>query len=146
MNQRFDIHQAAGVADAVADWAINQTTIRGLALIGSHARGEARPDSDIDLAALAIDPGAFEADSTWPGSIAWPGMRLVSWQDERYGIVWSRRLQLDPSCEVELSFGPLSWAALNPVDPGTRRVVSDGFRVLYDPDGLMMRLYDECRQ
>jgi hypothetical protein len=146
VNQRFDvIAQAPRVANAVADWASAQADIRGLTIIGSHARGAARPDSDIDLTALALDPKAFKADTVWPHAIAWPGMRLINWADESYGVVWSRRIRFEPSCEVELSFGPLSWAALNPVDLGTRRIVLDGFRVLYDPDGLMTRLCAACQ-
>jgi uncharacterized protein len=138
--------RVADIAKAILAWAAAQASVQGLALIGSHARGEARPDSDIDFLALALDPEAYAADSAWLGAIAWPGMRLVNWQDERYGLVWSRRLWLEPACEVELSFGPPSWAALNPVDAGTRKVVLDGFGILYDPDGLMKRLYDECRR
>jgi Nucleotidyltransferase domain len=105
----------AGAANAVADWARGQTDIRGLALIGSHARGEARPDSDIDFMALALDPKTFEMDIAWPKAIASPGMRIVKWEDERYGVVWSRRLWFESSCEVELSFGTLTGAALNPI-------------------------------
>jgi uncharacterized protein len=146
MNERFDIiAQAPRVANAVADWASARADIRGLAIIGSHARGEARPDSDIDLTAIALDPKTLKADTAWPDAIAWPGMRLINWRDERYGVVWSRRLRFEPSCEVELSFGPLSWAALNPIDLGTRHIVLDGFRVLYDPDGLMTRLCAACQ-
>jgi hypothetical protein len=147
MNQRFGIiARSPRIANAVADWARTQMDIRGLALIGSHARGEARPESDIDFMALALDPKTFEMDIAWPKAIAWPGMRIVKWEDERYSVVWSRRLWFEPSCEVELSFGTLSWAALNPIDRGTRRVVLDAFRVLYDPDGLMTRLWAECQQ
>jgi hypothetical protein len=88
VNQRCDIiAQAPRVANAVADWAKAHTDIRGLALIVSHACGEARPDSDIDLMALALDPKTFGVDGAWPGAIAWPEMRLVKWGNERYGVV-----------------------------------------------------------
>jgi hypothetical protein len=33
-----------------------------------------------------------------------------------------------------------AWAATNPVDPGTRRVVTDGLRILHDPDGRLAAL------
>jgi len=73
MNQRFDIiAQAHRVANAVADWARGQTDIRGLAIIGSHARGEARPDSDIDLTPLALDPEAFRMCMSRPGRTSTP--------------------------------------------------------------------------
>jgi hypothetical protein len=44
-----DIDVLANVVKAVTDWATIQTTIRGLVLVGSHARGEACADSDIDF-------------------------------------------------------------------------------------------------
>jgi predicted nucleotidyltransferase len=39
--------------DRVTRWAAARSDLIGLALVGSHARGEARPDSDIDLVLLA---------------------------------------------------------------------------------------------
>ena len=38
--------------------------------------------------------------------------------------------------------GPTSTA---PVDPGTRRVVEDGLRVVHDPRGLLAALLSACR-
>jgi predicted nucleotidyltransferase len=40
----------------VLAWATAQPKIRAVALVGSHARGTAGPDSDIDLMLLATDP------------------------------------------------------------------------------------------
>ena len=54
--------------------------------------------------------------------------------------MWCRRIWLEPSFELEVAFAPLSWAEVWPIDKGTERVVSDGCRVLYDPDGLFKRL------
>lgn len=34
----------------------------------------------------------------------------------------------------------MSWAATDPVDDGTRRVITDGHRVLYDPHGALAAL------
>ena len=39
---------------------------------------------------------------------------------------------------------PPSWVATDPVDEGTRRVVTDGVSVVYDPKGLLARLLDAC--
>lgn len=60
--------------------------------------------------------------------------------DEEYGAVWCRRAWFKPQYEVEFAFASLSWADVSPVDQGTERVVSDGCRILYDPDELLKRL------
>jgi uncharacterized protein len=114
-------------------------------LVGSHARGAARPESDIDLVLLASDSLAFRADTAWLDAIDWNavGARPVKWQDEDYGVLWSRRVWLKHGKgEVEFGFAPSSWADVNPLDQGTRRVIADRCRILYDPMKLLSRLCD----
>ena len=41
----------------------------------------------------------------------------------------------------ELTFARPSWAALTPIDPGARRVIADGCRILHDPDEALTRLH-----
>jgi uncharacterized protein len=137
-----DHHQRTEkILGVVADWAGRTAVIRGIALAGSRARGEVRPDSDVDLIVLTPDPGAFR-DSSWVASIAWSEIGEVtsSWQDQTYGVAWSRHLRLAPDFEVEFCFAAISWADIDPIDPGTLRVVSDGCCILYDPDGSLSRV------
>lgn len=120
----------------VVAWATAQPNIRAVALVGSHARGTARPDSDIDLMLLATDPESFRADATWVVQIYWYAIGTCpqKWQDEEYGKAWSRRVWLaDCRWPVELTFASLNWANLGPLDAGTRQVISDGCRILHDP-------------
>ena len=42
-----------------------------MALVGSHARGTARADSDIDLIVLTTDPQYFRADTCWLTATDW---------------------------------------------------------------------------
>ena len=126
----------------VLAWATAQPKIRAVALVGSHSRGAARPDSDIDLVLLVTDPQGFRADPAWIKQIDWQALdsHPQKWQDEDYGIAWSRRIWLAAdSLQVELTFAPLSWANVDPPDAGTRRVISGGCRILHDPDGLLVR-------
>jgi len=128
---------------AIVDWARAQPTIQAVALVGSHARGTARTDSDIDLVLLTTDPSLFRADVAWPDAIKWNviGANPIKWEDEDYGALWSRRLWLEQSGgEIEFGFAALSWAEPNPVDPGTRRVIADGCRILHDPEKILRRL------
>lgn len=133
--------RALEILAIVTDWAKSHEDIRGIALVGSHARGAARPDSDIDVVMLSKDPKSFR-DAAWLTSVEWSraGVHVTTWADEEYGAVWSRRAWFEAECEVEFAFACLSWADVSPVDHGTARVMADGCRILYDPDGLLKRL------
>jgi uncharacterized protein len=130
--------------DAVVRWTQTQPSVRAAALVGSHARDAARPDSDVDIVLLAADSEYFRRDSVWLEQIDWEsiGASVDHWADADYGGVWSRHVRLTSGLEVELSFGSPSWADTQPVDPGTRDVMTDGHRILYDPDDLLRRLVD----
>ena len=131
------------IIQVVLAWATAQPKIRALALVGSHARGTARPDSDIDLMLLATNPERFRTFTTWVAQIDWRaiGTYPEKWMDEEYGAAWSRRVWVS-DWPVEFTFASLSWANADPPDTGTRQVVSDGCRILHDPDALLTRL---CR-
>jgi predicted nucleotidyltransferase len=40
-------------------WAAERCDILALAVIGSHARGTARPDSDVDVVIIVDDPAKY---------------------------------------------------------------------------------------
>lgn len=118
--------------DAVSRWADSREGVVGLALIGSHARNAARPDSDVDLTVLCENLEALVNDQGWAalfGEIREIGM-------ERYGPTRSVRVFYENGLEVEFGIAEVSWAKV-PLDSGTRRVISDGIRILYDPIGLL---------
>lgn len=137
--------QPERLLELIAKWATARRDISGVALVGSHARGSARADSDIDLVLLTAIPETFRAEESWVGDIDWSaeGTHPATWRDEDYGNVWSRRIWLSSGAELEISFAPLSWADINPLDAGTRRVISGGCRILHDPDRFLERL---CRE
>ena len=118
--------------EAVSKWAESREDILGLALIGSHARDEARPDSDIDLTVLCESIDALVSDQDWAGLFG--EIRKIG--TERYGPTRSVRVFYENGLEVEFGIAEDSWVKL-PLDSGTRRVISDGIRVLYDPGGLL---------
>jgi hypothetical protein len=85
----------------------------------------------------------------WLHAIDWSAanVRQLNWEDEDYGAVWSRRIWLEPTgIELEVSFASVSWANVNPLDSRTRRVISDGCRVLHDPKGIFRRLSSAVKQ
>jgi predicted nucleotidyltransferase len=121
----------------VTDWAINQPTISGVALVGSHTRGEARPDSDIDLVLLCTHPNAFLDDISWARIFG----EVKSCQTEDWGMVTSLRVSYRSGLEVEFGLTTPAWARF-PIDAGTRQVVSNGMRILLDKEGALGRLLD----
>jgi uncharacterized protein len=135
----------------VTQWASRRTDIVAAALVGSWARGAARLDSDIDLMFLAANPASFRQDEKWTNEIQWAVIdaEIDAWEDKDYGVIWSRHLYLnsylDREIEVEFSFGLPCWASVHPIDAGTLRVVSDGCRILYDPEKLLSNLIDKVQ-
>jgi hypothetical protein len=130
------------ILSGVTIWASARADVLGLALVGSHARGTANPASDVDIMVLAQDPDWFRMDAAWPAAIPWGSLANggLSWRDASYGRAWSRHIQLAFGPEVELTFGPASWAATDPADPGSLRVVAGGCRILFDSAGLLAAL------
>jgi uncharacterized protein len=128
-------------------WASINKNIYAAALVGSWARGTARADSDIDLMFLTSDPSLFIKDRTWIDEINWEniGSSVKEWKDKDYGLARSRHIYLIDGTEIEFCFGFLDWAAIAPIDPGTFKVVSDGCRILYDPEKLLLNLIDKVR-
>jgi predicted nucleotidyltransferase len=113
--------------------------IRGLALVGSWARGDPGPESDVDLVLLTDQPEAYLSRSDWLGDL---GGREIG--ARRWGAITERRLVLPSGLEVDVGIGRVSWASLDPIDPGTRAVVEQGFRALHDPEGILEALAAAC--
>src|SRR5689334_12003124 len=47
------------------EWTASTPDIRAAVLVGSHARGVAGPDSDLDLVMLVRTPAIYLRDSSW---------------------------------------------------------------------------------
>jgi predicted nucleotidyltransferase len=116
----------------VATWAAGQSLVHAVLLVGSWARGAASLQSDLDLIILSDTPGEFIEHDGW-----WLFARdAILIRKQAWGIVQERRLRLASTLEVELDIALTSWLR-TPLDPGTRAVLSDGVRALYDPDSLL---------
>jgi len=115
---------------AVTQWAETQPDVTAVVLVGSHARGEATPQSDVDLVVLTQDPDRYVADTAWARSFG----EVEREEQEDWGRVMAVRVWYAGGREVEFGFTKPDWAAL-PLDPGTKRVIEDGMRVLFDRNG-----------
>jgi hypothetical protein len=115
------------VIDDIRDWAAEDERVRAVALVGSYARSAERMGSDVDIVILTDEPDGL-ADAGW-FQVLRPGARLI--RSMEWGPVRERRMRLRSGLHVELGFAPLSWAHV-PLDGGTRRVLHDGCRIIYD--------------
>jgi predicted nucleotidyltransferase len=125
-----------GLLGSIVEWAAGRTDIEGVALVGSWARGSARDDSDVDVVILTTQPSLYLANNDWSIGLGVTSLsRAISW-----GALTERRARVGSGLDVEFGIAMPSWAGIDPVDPGTRRVVADGLRILYDPRGILARL------
>ena len=122
----------------VRKWAESRPEILGVALVGSYARNEARPDSDVDLVLLASRPQEFINKPEWIKNFGVVNSCTV----EDWGLVTSLRVFYEGGPEVEYGLTSSEWAS-EPVDEGTSRVISDGMQILLDKTGLLDRALRE---
>lgn len=66
-------------------------------------------------------------------------------RQQQWGPLREVRVRRPSGFEVEMGIVPVSWADTDPVDAGTYRVINDGHRVVYDPDGALAALSAACR-
>lgn len=124
---------------AVANWAQLDTRVVAATLCGSHARNEARPDSDIDLILVTSKPTSLIDDRAWLNNFGDP--LLVA--DEDWGLVQSIRVYYG-ELEVEFGITGLGWVE-PPIDSGTAAVMREPMRILYDPESLITKAIAEVR-
>jgi predicted nucleotidyltransferase len=125
------------IVEAATRWAERDARVRALLLKGSLARGDADERSDVDLVAVSKrgqleslwdDRGAIaEGLGDWLG-----GFDEVAWQQPHTFIGF-----YDGPVKVDFFFQEDEPA----VDPWLR----DGFRALFDPNGLADRLGEQLR-
>lgn len=131
--------EAWSVVDTVAGWAAGHEDVRGVLVVGSWARGAPRMDSDVDVVVLTDNPG-YADPAGWTGLLGGEVARLADW-----GPLREVRLRRPSGFEVEVGVVPVSWAGTDPVDPGTRRVLDGGHRIVHDPAGVLAALSAACR-
>ena len=108
----------------MAAWAPDRPDILGVGVAGSK------------LILLAEDVTAYTQHADWIDALG--ASRVV--RTERRGRLTERRLALRSGLELEVAVAEPSWASVVPLDPETRRLVENGFRILHDPHGLLRAL------
>lgn len=119
----------------IMHWAKTQEDIKAVALVGSYARNLATAESDVDLVILAKNHKQYLEEVSWLNRFG----ELSNYRRQRYGKVTSLHVNYKNSYEVEFGFTTSKWAIIPP-DKGTRKVIEDGIKVLYDPGYLLTKL------
>jgi predicted nucleotidyltransferase len=119
----------------VVRWAEARPDMRAVTLVGSYARGAATPESDVDLVLITTQPEAYLEDADWVRAFG----EIERQQIEDYGKVTSLRVWYADGKEVEFGLTSPSWVA-QPLDEGTRQVIAEGMRILFDPSGLLQSI------
>lgn len=128
----------------ITAWASINSNIASILLVGSHARGEARPDSDVDLVLICKRQEELLVDISWINQFGIVDEYFV----EQWGKVQSARVfyqsdsgsvNSEPRLEVEFGITGLEWVEL-PLDAGTANVVAGGFKILLDKTGTLQTL------
>jgi predicted nucleotidyltransferase len=114
----------------IKDWASTQRDVGYILLVGSHARGAARGDSDIDLVIITERPEQYIDDN----SFAYLFGPVKSAAKENWGRVISIRVFYEGGPEVEYGITSYIWIS-RPLDSGTVRVLNGGCKVIYDQKG-----------
>lgn len=125
------------VLATVVEWA-GRSDVQAVGLIGSWARDAAHLTSDVDVIVLTDVPDLGGELTEVLKAVA--VLRRQQWGPYLNEV----RLARPSGLEVEVGVTATKWAATDPVDPGTRRVVTDGMRILYDPDLILTRLQAAC--
>lgn len=134
------------ILNSTLEFAKGNSEILAVGLCGSWARGTAKLDSDIDLSILVKDKMRFKR-TDWIKELEFEKINesVEYFKDRVYGAVWSRHIFLNSKIEIEFSFADKSWADTENLDDGTHKVVSDGFKIIYDPQQTLNKLVEKVK-
>ena len=131
----MDAHE---LIEKVADWSRRDDRVIAAGVCGSYARGEGRPDSDVDFCIVTPEPGLLLQDRSWICSFGTDARFAGAVED--YNLIQSIRVFYGAT-EAEFGVTDEAWMQL-PLDRETAGVINHGFQVLYDPDGCLAKAVD----
>jgi uncharacterized protein len=124
------------------EWSAKQPNIRGILIVGSHARGAARPDSDVDIVMICADPQKYLEDKAWLADFG--EVRSAALED--WGLVQSWRVFYTNGLEIEFGITTDRWCAPEEILLGTGEVIRGGAKIVYDPHFLLQELVTAVQQ
>ena len=108
-------------------WAEKDIHIESIIIVGSYARGKNKETSDIDFCVITTTTAEMVENQDFVELFG----EFEKKQTEYYGACTSIRVWYKDAPEVEFGIVEPSWIA-TPLDEGTHKVLSDGYKVVTD--------------
>lgn len=122
--------------EKLKSFAAADSAMKAVIVVGSFAAGTAGPDSDLDLILITTDANRYLSDFSWVYQFG----KAVSGEHEDYELVQSVRVFYENGPEVEFGITTLDWID-DKEFKSTGKILSGGYRVIYDPDNLIDQFY-----
>jgi molybdopterin-guanine dinucleotide biosynthesis protein A len=135
VNTRMDLIQAA-----ISDWARAREDVRGVLVVGSHARADAPADrwSDLDVVLFLDDSRRLAEDASWVAEFGTPVLTFL--EATGFGERVERRVLYESGEDVDFPMLEASqWRELAST-PEARLLLARGHRVLHDELGIEAEL------
>lgn len=117
------------------EFSINEIGIKSVIVVGSYARGKNTETSDLDLCIITNNKKQIIDNLEFIKKFG----EFNQKQLEYYGACTSIRVWYKNGLEVEFGIVEPSWISL-PLDDGTRKVLSDGYKVIIDKEHYFQNL------
>ena len=121
--------------EAVKQWAEENGKIESVIIVGSYARGTNTVTSDLDLVILTPCRDEMVENQAFTELFG----EIAKRQTEYYGACTSVRVWYQNGMEVEFGLVKPSWISV-PLDQGTHKVLSDGYKVILDKKSYFLNL------
>ena len=112
------------------EYAKSTPYIEGVLIVGSYARGTNKDTSDLDIVVITPKKAQMVAGQKFVQNFG----EIEKKQTEHYGACTSIRVWYKDGKEVEFGIVDPSWIAV-PLDAGTYKVLSDGYKIIIDKRG-----------
>ena len=111
----------------IEEWAKKDLHIESVIVVGSYARGLNKETSDIDICIITSNKKTMIENQDFTKVFG----SIEKKQTEYYGECTSIRVWYKDGREIEFGIVEPSWME-TPLDAGTYRVLSDGYKVIID--------------
>lgn len=112
------------------EFAENTPHIESIIVVGSYARGTNKASSDFDIVIITSKKSEMVENQNFTQTFG----KVDKKQTEYYGACTSIRVWYEGGKEVEYGIVEPSWISV-PLDSGTYKVLSDGYKIIADKKG-----------